>query len=191
MARQKTYEPNDVIEKAMRAFWEHGYDATSMKTLVQCTGLNPGSIYAAFGDKRNLFQLALTHYEDMNRMVLDAIEAKHSPRHAILALFEHMIKDASSTPGNCGCFVVNSILEIDTKDPDINKALQKGLDQTQQFLRRMIVEGQKAGEIRPELDPEQTALLLQSLICGTRIIARGRQETSAIRNALSHVESIL
>ena len=48
----RQFDESEVLEKAMRAFWAHGFEATSLRDLVDCTGLNRGSIYAAFGDKR-------------------------------------------------------------------------------------------------------------------------------------------
>ena len=55
MPWQKNYDETEVLEKATRAFWTHGYEATSMGDLVKATGINRGSMYAAFPSKRDLF----------------------------------------------------------------------------------------------------------------------------------------
>ena len=55
MARPVEYNREEVVEKAMQTFWKKGYHATSMADLVEATGLNPGSIYAAFKSKENFF----------------------------------------------------------------------------------------------------------------------------------------
>ena len=62
MARPAQFERDDVLEKAMQVFWEQGYNATSMASLVDATSLKPGSIYAAFDSKEGLFLAALDHY---------------------------------------------------------------------------------------------------------------------------------
>ena len=49
----------------MLLFWERGYEGTSMADLTQAMGLNPSSIYAAFGDKHALFQLAVKRYMEI------------------------------------------------------------------------------------------------------------------------------
>jgi AcrR family transcriptional regulator len=50
------------LENAMLLFWERGYEGTSMADLTKAMGLNPSSIYAAFGDKHALFSLAVKRY---------------------------------------------------------------------------------------------------------------------------------
>jgi AcrR family transcriptional regulator len=55
----------DALEAAMLVFWGRGYEGTSMADVTQAMGLNPSSIYAAFGDKRALFQLAVKRYMEI------------------------------------------------------------------------------------------------------------------------------
>lgn len=191
MPRQKTYEEKDVLEKAMQAFWHHGYEATSVKDLVDCMGLNPGSIYAAFGDKKNLFHKTLAHYEDQTRALLLDLEENHTPRDAILAVFEHMVEDVRSNPENCGCFLINSILEASPKDEEINRTVQKGFRLFQGFMSAMIRKGQKNGEINSDLDPDKTASLLNALIAGARVLTRGNSDHIVAQDIAGHVEKIL
>ncbi len=62
MARPIEYNKNEVLEKAMEMFWHKGYESTSMKDLVKCTGLTTRSMYNIFGSKNGLFQEALAWY---------------------------------------------------------------------------------------------------------------------------------
>ena len=62
MPWEKQFDPDTALDKAMQAFWAHGYDATSIQDLVDCMGINRGSMYATFGDKRSLFIQALNRY---------------------------------------------------------------------------------------------------------------------------------
>ena len=62
MPRAKCFDRNDALEKAMKAFWSRGYEATSMQDLVDCMGINRGSLYNTFGGKHELFLEALDHY---------------------------------------------------------------------------------------------------------------------------------
>ncbi|MDA1089518.1 MAG: TetR/AcrR family transcriptional regulator [Proteobacteria bacterium] len=191
MPWEKKFDEEAVLDKAMHAFWRQGYEATSMRNLVDCMGINPGSIYAAFGDKRTLFQKTLDHYEAQSRSMLAKLEEKHGPLKAILAVFEHMVDDVRDNPDNCGCFMVNSILEGAPKDKKMDKAVQKGIEEFQAFFRRMIKQGQKAGEINAGLNPAQTARILQSLVLGGRVLSRGRSDIAVLKDTVAHVKTIL
>lgn len=59
MSKQAKFDRDDVIEKAKNLYWEKGYHATSMRNLQDVVDMRPGSIYAAFGSKDNLFKEAL------------------------------------------------------------------------------------------------------------------------------------
>src|ERR1700730_11789741 len=62
MAGVKQFDRDEVLDRAIVAFWTRGYEATSIDDLVEATGINRGSIYGTFGDKRRLFLMALDRY---------------------------------------------------------------------------------------------------------------------------------
>src|SRR5271170_4685314 len=64
MAGVKQFDSEEVLERAMVVFWRNGYQATSIQDLVEATGVNRGSLYATFGDKRGLFLAVLDHYAE-------------------------------------------------------------------------------------------------------------------------------
>ncbi|MBQ8106528.1 MAG: helix-turn-helix transcriptional regulator, partial [Afipia sp.] len=62
MARPREFEEGVVLDAAMECFWNRGYEATSMRDLVDKTGITGASLYNAFGDKRAIYQRALDRY---------------------------------------------------------------------------------------------------------------------------------
>jgi len=46
----------------MRIFWQYGYEGTSLPEITKAMGITRPSLYAAFGDKQRLFQLAAERY---------------------------------------------------------------------------------------------------------------------------------
>ena len=100
MPWEKTYNEIDVLDNAARAFWSRGFEATSMSDLVKATGINRGSIYSAFSDKRTLFMRSLEHYDCNYRATfLDEISANNSPKQAILSAFHLAIAERGELPG--------------------------------------------------------------------------------------------
>ncbi len=59
MARPRTFDKDQALDRAMDLFWDKGYDATSVADLTEAIGINRPSLYAAFGDKEALFMAAL------------------------------------------------------------------------------------------------------------------------------------
>jgi AcrR family transcriptional regulator len=60
--RPRSFDRETALEKAMLAFWEHGYEATSVSDLTRAMGIGAPSLYAAFGDKRALFDEVVVEY---------------------------------------------------------------------------------------------------------------------------------
>src|SRR5271168_1293989 len=72
--RPISFDKDAALEDAMLLFWERGFEGTSMADLSQGMGLNPSSIYAAFGDKQALFSLAVKRYmESRAQYATDAL----------------------------------------------------------------------------------------------------------------------
>jgi AcrR family transcriptional regulator len=80
IGRPLSFDRDAVLEKAMRAFWESGYETTSISDLTAAMGVTAPSIYAAFGDKKGLFLEALRRYAGD-----PADLEKHSPAHRLHA----------------------------------------------------------------------------------------------------------
>jgi AcrR family transcriptional regulator len=60
--RPPSFNQDEALEKALNVFWLHGYEGTSMAELTEALGMNKPSIYAAFGNKEELFRKALAKY---------------------------------------------------------------------------------------------------------------------------------
>src|SRR5258706_13378598 len=61
--RPRSFDRDEALERAMQVFWKQGYEATSIQDLTRAMGINPPSLYAAFGDKERLFMEAVGRYE--------------------------------------------------------------------------------------------------------------------------------
>ena len=84
MPWEKSFDEEAAIENAMRVFWEKGYEATSIANLIESTGINRGSLYNAFGGKRQLFTLSLLKYDtETRRAFIAQLEALDNPKLAL------------------------------------------------------------------------------------------------------------
>ena len=84
MARPREFERDVVLDRAMHVFWSRGYEATSIRHLVARMGIQRGSLYATFGDKRALFFAAIDHYDRVvTARLLATLEEPGSGKEAI------------------------------------------------------------------------------------------------------------
>lgn len=123
MARPRTFCEEKVINAAMNAFWQHGYDATSMCDLETATGLKRISIYNAFGDKEGMFLAALDMYHEQGKHLFQ-VEVPEAGLDGILALFTKISSDKKSDePNHCGCLMVNALLDLNKSSPAVKEKL--------------------------------------------------------------------
>src|ERR1041384_1088527 len=86
--RPRAYEPDQALARAMDAFWEGGYAGTSLDTLADKMGMNRPSLYAAFGDKEQLYLKALERYGEGSRaFVKGAFEADQPLAKALMQVY--------------------------------------------------------------------------------------------------------
>ena len=155
MPWEKSFDINHALDKATRLFWSRGYDATSMQALVDQMGINRGSLYDTYGDKRSLFIAALRRYDhQFRRNRLAELERKHTPKAAIEALFKGWIKIALDDPGRSGCFLTNTAHEVAAHDAEIGAIVATSQRDTEKIFVRLIRHGQVSGEISNEIEPD-------------------------------------
>lgn len=190
MARLREFDVDEVMEAVINAFWERGYKATSLADLMAATGLQKGSIYKAFGDKRSLFLKALQSY--LNRFYSLASETlSTSPPEAAIAAWFQCLSGASENLNGCkGCFAVNSLTEMAPHDPDVAKMLDYLYHRIGKLLENTITRGQKSGAFRTDLSAQQLRQLLIVVVNGTLASNRAtflREDVAVAMTSLSAV----
>ncbi len=187
MPWEKSFNIDDVTDKAIAIFIDKGYEGTSMSDLIDGMGINKGSLYNAFGSKRELFSRALRRYDLTNRAAqLNELAQKDDPVAAISGLFDHLIAEASSGADYRGCLLVNTALELPHQPDSIKEIVRESLGAVEAFFGDMIRKGQTRGSIPENIDPEETATSLMSLVVGLRVLSRGTSapgDLAAIRSA--------
>jgi TetR/AcrR family transcriptional repressor of nem operon len=155
----------------MDAFWRHGYEATSMAELCQCTGLHKGSLYQAFGDKHSLFMNALNHYSERQFNDTAAVAfLSESPLENIRAIVNKICEDAME---DRGCMMINSMVELAPHDPEVRALLEAGAKKRQAVMAELISKAQEAGEINNKLDAARLARQLMVTMAGAAAGIKG------------------
>lgn len=184
MARTKAFDEDRAIDAAVDCFWTHGYEATSVRDLAQAMGIGGASLYNAYGDKRELFVLSLERYANRSmRERIARIENRHPPRQAIAAFLGEIISRSASDPDCKGCLLVNSALDVASRDAGLSKAVAAYLGEIRAFFRRSLEAGQRTGEIAETVDSDVVSAHLLGVVLAVRVLAR----TGAKRSLLESV----
>ena len=182
MPWEKSFNEQKAIENAMLVFWEKGYEATSISNLTESTGINRGSLYNAFGGKRQLFIQSLLKYDlDIRKTTLAELENLDNPTLAFKSLFDLLVQQALDDTQKKGCFLVNTALEFKFHDSHIQSIVTQGFMEFEGFFRHGIEVSQTRGEMPSTLDSQGVAKALLSLVIAIRVLGRGVYDESALR----------
>jgi len=192
MARPAEFDRNQVLDKAMQAFWDHGYCATSMADLVETTALKPGSIYAAFKSKEGLFLAALDHYGQCSLAAIkQTIEEADTPMAGIRAFFAQLSDSIEPPHAKRSCFLVNTTLEVARDNPAVHERVSHHLNAIEALFRRVLEDAQQRGELPAAKDPRALAAFLMASIAGLRVIAAADSAPERARSVVSQVVALL
>lgn len=167
--RPREFDEDEVLDRALGAFWEHGYAATSMADLLEATGLAKGSLYKAFGDKRQLFLTALDRYLEQGRSALDVAAREGSPAEVLRNWLVNIVTMATCQGVRRGCMAVNCTVELAPHDDELRARLRQQERGLEKIYARLIAAGIEAGEFRPDLNPDAGARWLTTMIDGLQV----------------------
>lgn len=181
MGRLRSFDPDEVLDRAMHAFWARGFEATSIEDLVACTGINRASLYGAFGDKRDLFLKAFQLYVETGPIIeLDPSTRKGGVRAALQAYIDQVM-GLVSDGRNRGCFITNTVTEFGSQDADILAQTRIALAGVENAFDRLLRWGQQTGEVPAQADARARARLLLAAIQGLQVVSKINPDTRALR----------
>ena len=190
--RNKDFDEEEVLRKAVSLFWEKGYNATSMHDLINELGIGRSSIYHAFGDKHHLFVKALELYqnESTNNM-LSLLHSNPSAKQAIADLLYKIIDDVLSSSCQKGCFKVNTEVEMAAHDELVKKMLADNNNLIEKGLAQTIERGQRSGEIPKTKSAKALARFICNTVTGLRVYARVRNDRHFFKDIIDTTLSVL
>jgi len=174
MARPRQFDPDEVIDRSMREFWERGYRETSVDDLVEATGVQPGSLYNAFpGGKRGLFLKALDRYSKLVvPQKLGALEDAGAGLAELRAYFDGLVDDLTTPEGRMGCLMVNSTVELAAEDSEVGAIVRTHMQRLERNAERALRNAQRHGEIPEQVDPRAKAAQLMATGMGLMVVGK-------------------
>lgn len=194
MARPVEFDQNKVLTNAMEQFWKEGYEASSVQKLLDCTGINRGTLYNSFGDKETFFKSCVDHYAKTGEKQIAASlkNAKLKPWDAISAYFDEAVLSLSNKHRGMGCILVNSLCESINYDKDMKKVVRGSLATIRKALLARVKEAHKAGKVKKGVSAETATDVLMNALYGVRVNSRdgknAKQLAELVKFAIASVK---
>lgn len=170
MARPAEFDRDEVIDQALYAFRIKGYGGTSVRDLEQATGLKPGSIYSAFGNKRQFYLETLTRfYQHMQTRLRNALSSQRDPVAGLRLFFDQVLSSVlNNSPERC-CYVIKSALELSNTDSEVRKLITEHFYVMHELIAEALRSAQQMGRISEHKNPEVVAKLMLNNLFGLNV----------------------
>lgn len=172
MGRPKAFDSETALERAMEVFWAKGFEAASIQDLVEATGVQRQSLYATFGDKRQLFLKALDHYRRQRGRLRAALLMEEAPLRVLLARLLRGAVDALESQGRRGCLMVNTASESLQLDPEMVELVRDNIHDLEESLAACLRRAQEKGELGAHQDPRALARFFVNTLYGVNTLGK-------------------
>lgn len=171
--RPRGFDVEEVLDAAMRLFWEHGYGGTSLARLREATGLSSASLYAAFASKEGLFDAVVRRYTATFGTVTDvAADGDLLPRDAVERTLRGSVAMQTDPSHPTGCLVVLCAAAGDPGHGRVRALLTDRRATIRTDLAACVRRAVTSGELREDTDASALAAALESFLWGVSTQAR-------------------
>jgi AcrR family transcriptional regulator len=172
--RPRTFDRDAALAAAMRLFWARGYEATSLNELTEAMGIRPGSLYAAFGDKKALFKEAVQAYArtPVGAFVGAALREEPTAYRAVARILREAATIYPDPSHPAGCLTISAATNVTVQDADIEAFLRNLRNANLAVLCDRLRTARQEGELPADADPHALAGYFAVVIQGMSQRAR-------------------
>ncbi|MCU1641184.1 MAG: putative TetR family transcriptional regulator [Nocardia sp.] len=181
--RPRSFDPDTALDRALEVFWRHGYEGASLADLTAAMGINKPSLYAAFGNKEDLFGKVLTRYLDGPGAYATAALNEPTVRAVIERLVHGAVELTTAEDAPRGCLCVKTVQACGPDAHTVRRDAIAVRKAGETALRRRL---EQATDLPPNHTPAGMAALVHTISDGIAVQAaagRSRAELQQIGNS--------
>ena len=164
------FDKQGAVETAMNEIWRNGYEATSVKSLSETLGITRASFYNAFGSREDMFKRAFERYGSEGPLTILHQLAQDDPlKPALTHMFREICEVRTGDPEHRGCLAVNSLAELGPHHPELAKFVTGLFEMDRAHMQELVSWAIDRGELPPQTDAAQIALLISTLVLGVNM----------------------
>jgi TetR/AcrR family transcriptional repressor of nem operon len=187
MGRPKSFDKEQVLQKALDVFWTKGYSQTSMDDLTDAMDIQRKSLYNTFTDKKNLYRLTLNLYKsqmkDRFKQIVESDKDTKTQLKDILKLI--MIQ------GEKGCFILNTSIELSNIDQELQSFTSSYFLDIKKLFSRVIVNGQVNGEVSLEKNPDTMASIFLNTWLACLVLVKSGYKSNEIEDIINQTVELI
>lgn len=186
IGRPREFDIEQALDQALEVFWRNGYEGSTIADLTEAMGINPPSLYAAFGNKEALFRRALERYLQKRTGFWSEALAAPTAR----GMIEHLLRgSADFLTEKCnppGCLLVRGALSCSEAADSISRELTRRRSEGEVLIRARLESARETGELPAGLEPAEFARYLITVLEGMSV----RAAAGASREELHQVAEL-
>ena len=175
--RKRAFDKDEALDKAMHLFWANGYSGTSISDLTTTLGINKPSLYAAFGNKEQLFKASIEYYTEYygESVLLKLLEPEDANLEERLKAYMLSIASVVTDPVlPKGCFFVKSTCESGSESvpEEITCLLKNMKSEREKTLIAIFSKEQEQGALSQDTDVEDLTSYITAVLYGIGVLAK-------------------
>ncbi|KUL63581.1 TetR/AcrR family transcriptional regulator [Streptomyces sp. NRRL S-1521] len=189
VGRPRGFDTDEALQRAMLVFWEHGYDAVSLTDLTRAMGITKTSMYAAFGNKEDLFRKALERYAEGPASYSALALRKPTAREVATAYLTGSVHASTQAGCPAGCLGVQGFLAASHLGQSAGDALASWRNDNRAHLHDRFQRAIDEGDLPADANPDTLARYLMTMANGIAVQAAmgaTRDELQQVADAALH-----
>ncbi|MFE6286443.1 TetR/AcrR family transcriptional regulator [Streptomyces sp. NPDC057877] len=171
VGRPRGFDADEALERAMLVFWEHGYEGASLASLTDAMGISTTSMYAAFGNKEELFRKVLERYTEGPSAYLARALGEPTALGVATAVLTGVVRTTTRPARPHGCLGVQGALATSDPGQGVRDLLADWRNDGCCRLRERFQRAVDEGDLPPEADPGLLARYVSTLAFGIAVQA--------------------
>jgi AcrR family transcriptional regulator len=167
--RPREFDPDAALERAMHVFWTKGYEGASLSDLTRAMRINRPSLYAAFGNKEQLFRKVLDRYVDGPLAYFGKALTAPKARDVVEQMFFGAARMASDPRLPSGCLMVQGALAVGNAAGSVRKEAAGRRATSEVALRRRLQRAKREGDLAKNADPAELARYVMTVLQGMAV----------------------
>jgi AcrR family transcriptional regulator len=173
LGRPRMFDVDAALDAAVEVFWRYGYEGSSIATLIEAMGISVPSLYAAFGNKDELFRRAVERYDDKYGELFRSALEEPTARRVFTSLIRAAIVQATRPKRPDGCLLVQGALASGPEADSARTILMQYRHAAETAIRERFERAAREGDLPPPLDPKQLARFVWTVNQGIAVQAAG------------------